>query len=107
MDDRQIYVRDLLDAYRATPGTLGVARRADRDLAGRLFDRGVPLPVIRNALLLATARRLVRSPSDPPLPAIRSLAYFRHVIDEVLAANLPDDYFHYLRETLRRLTPSR
>ena len=54
------YVRRVLDAYRATPGTCGAIRKPDRAFAMRLFARGVPLAVVENALVLACARRLAR-----------------------------------------------
>ncbi len=57
------------------------ARNPDRDPAGRdrqlardLCRRGVPLRTVRVALLLATARRTLRS--GPPLPPVRTLHYF-------------------------------
>ena len=55
------YVRQVLDAYRKTPGTMGTVRQPDRLLAAQLHQRGVPLAVIENALVLATARRLIRA----------------------------------------------
>ncbi|MCX6602061.1 MAG: hypothetical protein NTV52_00500 [Acidobacteria bacterium] len=98
------YVRGVLDAYRATPGTCGAIRRADRTFALRLFDRGVPLTVVENALVLACARRLARPADAPRLGVIRSLAYFAPVIDEVLGLRVDDAYFEHLRA---RLTPLR
>ena len=44
--ERSEYVRLVLDAYRSTPGVVGVVRRADRLLAGELFDRGVTLETV-------------------------------------------------------------
>jgi len=105
VDERQSYIRKLLEAYRTTPGTTGTVRSPDRQLARQLYDRGVPLTVVENALILATARRL-RDRDQPPLPTIRSLAYFRIVIDEVLALNVTDDYFHFLRLKLKHHPPS-
>ena len=102
MHQRQDYVHELLEAYRATPGTMGTVRRPDRQFAGQLYDRSVPLAVVLNALVLATARRLTRPHDAPPLPTVRSLAYFLNVIDEVLTLDAGDDYFHYLRESLKR-----
>jgi len=107
VNERQDYVRDLLAAYRSAPGTVGVIRRPDRVLAGQLYSRGVPLSVVLNALVLASARRLIRPFDAPPLPTIRSLAYYAHVIDEVLALDAGDDYFQHLRAKLRRLPPTR
>ena len=52
MDQRE-YVRQLLEAYRATPGVGAAVRRSDRLLAAQLYERGVPLEAIENALTLA------------------------------------------------------
>ena len=47
-------------------------------------------------------------PADaPPLGAIRSLAYFLPVIEEVLALRVSTDYFQYLRHKLERIVPIR
>ena len=96
------YVRSVLNAYCATPGTTGRANRQDRLLATRLFQRGIPLLAVENALLLASARRLFRPPDAHPLPTIRSLNYFSQVIEEVLALNIGQDYFRYIRLKLDR-----
>ena len=101
------YVRRLLAAYRATPGTCGVVRRPDRTLAAQLHQRGVPIEAVENALLLAAARRLARPADAPPLTTIRSLAYFSPVIEEVLQLEVSPDYFRYLRSRIARLTAAR
>ena len=54
------YIRQVLDAYRRTPGTMGTIRRPDRLLAAQLHQRGVSLMVVENAMILAASRRLVR-----------------------------------------------
>jgi hypothetical protein len=82
--NREEYVRQVLGAYRQTPGTTGSVRREDRLLATQLHQRQVPLRVVENALVLAAARRLLRPAHALPLGTIRSLAYFLPVIDEVL-----------------------
>jgi hypothetical protein len=110
MDDsrgQQDYVCRVLDAYRKTPGTTGTIRRPDRMLAAQMHQRGVPLEVVENALVLAATRRLIRPPDAPPLGIIRSLAYFLPVIEEVLNLRISPDYFRYLRHKLERLTPAR
>lgn len=45
-------------------------------------DRGVPLPVVETALA-GSPRRVLRSQGVPPLPRIRSLAYFQPVIENL------------------------
>jgi hypothetical protein len=98
--EQRDYVRRLLEVYCATPGTCGTARRPDRLLAAQLHQRGVPLEVVENALILAAARRLARPADAPPLGIIRSLAYFSPVIDEVLTLPVSPEYFRYLRQRI-------
>jgi hypothetical protein len=106
-DDQEEYIRQVLDAYRKTPGTMGTVRRPDRVLAGQLCQRGVSVSVIENAFVLAATRRLMRSADASPLGTIRSLAYFLPVIEEVLGMRVSPDYFRYLRQKLERITPIR
>jgi hypothetical protein len=69
-------------------------------LARELYDRGVALQVIDDAIAVALCRRLVRS--TPPEEPIRSLHYFSCVIDELLAGALDAGYIAYLRNRLTR-----
>jgi hypothetical protein len=105
--DREEYVRQVLEAYRKTPGTMGTVRRADRTLAAQLYQRGLSVKVIENALVLAATRRIIRPTDAPPLATIRSLAYFLPVIEEVLELRVSPDYFEYLRHKLERVGSSR
>ena len=110
MDDvsgQEEYIHQVLEAYRKTPGTLGTVRRADRLLAAQLYQRGLSVKVIENALVLAATRRLLRPPDAPPLGPIRSLAYFLPVIEEVRELRVSPDYFQYLRRKLERIPPIR
>jgi hypothetical protein len=105
--DPREYVQRVLEAYRATPGTVGVVRRADRLLAAQLHERGVPPETVENAFVLAAARRIPRSAEAPPLGTIRSLAYFLPVIEEVLQLKVSQEYFQHLRHRLHRATSAR
>jgi hypothetical protein len=102
---REDYVRRVLEAYRQTPGTTGRVHPPDRRLAAQLHQRGVPLETVQNALVLAAARRLFRPADALPLTAVRSLAYFLPVIEEVLELKISPDYFRYVRDKLRRFHP--
>jgi hypothetical protein len=62
----------------------------------RSYDRQ-PLPLVEAALLLGSLRRLIRPSDLPPLPRIRSLAYFQPVIAELQQQQLPQGYLDYLR----------
>ena len=108
MDDGcEEYTRQILEAYRKTPGTMGIIRRADRMLAAQLYQRGVAVSAVENAFVLAAARRLVRPVDIPPLGTIRSLAYFLPVIEEVLAMRGSPDYFKHVRRKLERIAHDR
>jgi len=105
--DQCEYVRRILEAYRLTPGTAGAVRRADRLFAAQLYDRGLPLTTVENAMILAAARRSARPADAAPLGTIRSLAYFAPVIEEVLQLKIGPEYFRHLRNRLQRSTPTR
>ena len=110
MDDgigMEEYVLRVLEAYRKTPGTMGMVRRPDRTLAAQLFQRGVSLTVVENALTLAATRRVIRRTDAPPLGTVRSLAYFLPVIEEVSELRVNPSYFQYLRQKLQKIAPNR
>jgi len=100
-DSRADYLRAVLAAYVALADTPDRPRRADRSLAAQLHDREIPLPLVRDALILAYARRTLRPPEAPPLPPVRSLYYFLPVIEELLQKPLPNMYIDYLKAKLK------
>jgi hypothetical protein len=97
--DRDVdrYVRTILSLYQKLPETPPRPSSRDCLCAYQLQQRGVPLALIETAFLLGSLRRLLRSPDAPPLPPIRSLAYFQPVIEELLHTPVPDTYLEYLR----------
>ena len=91
-------VKRLLELYCGLPHT--AARRpsaTDRRLANQLCDQAIAFDLIETALLLAITRRNRRDPQAPPLPPIRSLAYFLPVIEELRLHPLDPGYLRYLR----------
>lgn len=101
--DPASYVAAVLILYVDLPETPLRSSVQDQWQARRLHDRGVPLRLVESALLLGSLRRLTRPAGVPPLPPIRSLAYFQPVIDELLAHPVPDNYLDYLRLKVRRI----
>jgi hypothetical protein len=97
------YIQAVLKEYVWLPGTPHKASRQDRRLASSLYEQAVPLAVVRAALLLAAARRTLRSPHLCPLPPIRTLHYFLPVIEEVLATPPDPGYVDYLAGKLHPL----
>jgi hypothetical protein len=106
-DGCEEYIRQVLEAYRKTPGTSGTVRRPDRVLAAQLCQRGVGVTVIENAFVLAAARRLMRPADAQPLGTIRSLAYFLPVIEEVLGMRVSPEYYQHVRRKLERIARER
>lgn len=94
---RDSYLHHLLALYCRLPHTAArKPSRADRALAAQLFDQGVDLPLLEAAFLLALARRCCRDPHLPPLPPIRSLAYFLPVLEEIRQAPPDPQYLRHL-----------
>lgn len=95
--DSESYVRTILSLYQKLPETPTQPSSRDCFCAHQLQQRGVSLALIESAFLLGSLRRLLRPPGAPPLPPIRSLAYFYPVIEELLHTPIPDSYIQYLR----------
>lgn len=101
------YVATLVLLYVDLPDTPWRPGPQDQSTARRLYQQGVPLSLAEGALLLASLRRAMRAGDLPPLPPIRSLAYFQPVIAELQQQPLPDGYLDYLRRKFQKLaTPS-
>jgi len=96
-----LYVAAVLTLYVDLPDTPLRASVLDQRHARIWFDRCVPLEVVETALLLACLRRKARPSAVPPLPRIRSLAYFQPVVEELLEHPAPGGYLQYLRLKLR------
>jgi hypothetical protein len=101
------YLSAVIKLYLDLPETPSRASPNDRRGAAELYARGINLATVESALLLASLRRLGRSPDMPPLAPIRSLAYFFPVIQELLDNPLPEGYLDYMRGKLRLLSSRR
>jgi hypothetical protein len=98
-----LYVNAVLTLYLDLPDTPLRTSASDQRQARMWFDRGVPLPVVETALLLAYLRRAARPSDVPPLPRVRSLAYFQPAIEELLDQPAPGGYLEYLRLKFRSI----
>ena len=107
-DDRgqQEYIRQVLEAYRKTPGTMGTVRRADRALSAELYQRGVSVVVIENALVLATPISLPVEVSMTVLTAIYvpALAVYRQLGPDALRPEI-EELEGMVERTYRALAP--
>ena len=103
-DEDALYVTAVLLLYLDLPDTPSRPSAADQSLARKLHRDAVPLPLVESALLLGSLRRIQRPSERPPLPRIRSLAYFLPVIDEMHQLPPLHGYLDYLRLKFKNLT---
>ncbi|MGA2675191.1 MAG: hypothetical protein ABSE99_18425 [Terracidiphilus sp.] len=99
----ELYVASVLTFYLDMPDTPLRTSTMDQRQARTWFQSSVSVSIVETALLLGSLRRVARPRDLPPLPRIRSLAYFQPVIEELLANPAPDGYLPYLRFRLRRI----
>jgi hypothetical protein len=98
--EREEYVSRVLRLYLGLAETPAQSSRLDRRLAEGLYEKRIELEAIEAAMILASARRLLRSADAPILGTIRSLHYFLPVIEEVRSVPVSADYIEYLRGKL-------
>src|SRR5215510_4085668 len=98
--EREEYVLRVLSLYLGLAETPARSSRLDRRLAEELYEKRIKIEEIEAAMILASARRLLRSADAPILGPIRSLHYFLPVIDEVRSVPVSADYIQYLRGKL-------
>lgn len=102
MDESASYVVAVVTLYLEMPDTPIRVSASDQWLARHFYQDGVSLEIIETALLLGSLRRLIRPSDAPRLSPIRSLAYFRPVIEELQENPAPENYREYLRLKLRQ-----
>jgi hypothetical protein len=103
--NRLDYLAAVLRIFLAQPGAPHRASRHDWAVAQSLFARGVPLDHFRHAVQLATLRRLHAAP--PTLPPVRSLAYYRAVLDRLSPDEFLPGYRRYVATRYAELFPQR
>jgi hypothetical protein len=98
--ERKEYVLRVLSLYLGLAETPARSSRLDRRLAEELYEKQIEIEEVEAAMILTSARRLLRSPDAPRLGPIRSLHYFLPVIDEVRSVPVSAEYIQYLRGKL-------
>lgn len=87
-------VREMFLGLQSVKASFGPS---DRRTAENLAQRGVPLGIVEDALLLGAARKYASWLNSGDRSLIGSLEYFRPVIDELERQPLPAEYRRYLR----------
>ena len=103
-DPTASYLASVVTLYLQMPDTPMRVSASDQWLARHFHQEGIPLETVETALLLGSLRRLIRPADAPRLAPIRSLAYFRPVIEELQENPAPENYRDYLRIKLRMAT---
>jgi hypothetical protein len=106
MTDRAGYLDAALRLYLELPGAPRRASRNDFAVAATLHARGVSLDTLAHAMRLATLRRTLRGPGDPPLEPVSSLAYYRRVLDTLTPEALDPGYVAYVNHSYQQLLRS-
>ena len=63
-----------------------------------LSARGIPLELVKSAMVVAIARRTFRT--GDPLPRVRALHFFVPVVEELLETPCDPGYVEYLEQRL-------
>jgi hypothetical protein len=94
MNERRRYLAAVIALYLDQPDAPPTASRHDWSVAQDLYARRVSLDILHHAVRLANLRRSLRL--GIPLPPIRSLAYYRAVIDDFTPEDLEPAYIQYV-----------
>lgn len=96
------YMEAIRDTYVALPITSRRLRRNELELARQLYREGIASVHVEAALLVETARRVLRN-EPHPIPPIRSLHDIVPIIEQARGCGVNEGYVHYLRHKLREV----
>ena len=86
----------ILGVYVRAPDTPDRPSDADRELAKASLQRGTDAENLVHAIKVASIRRQLRDPPWPPLPPVRSLAYYLRVLEDLDQQALEPGYVDYV-----------
>ena len=98
----QQYINSIRECYLSLGDIHVEFHPSDVSIAKQLYERRIPLGVIRDAMLLGACRKYQSWLNGKPAQPIRTLRYFEEIITEVRNEPLPAGYSNYLRRTLER-----
>ena len=96
------YVKAIRDTYVSLPTTARRLQRNELKLVQHLYAQQVPSLHVEAALLVETARRVLRHEPHPKKP-IRSLHQVVPLLEQVRRSAVSEGYVHYLRHKLRHV----
>jgi hypothetical protein len=101
--EQEAYVASVRDCFLSLSCGNGKFGAADIATARNLQQRGIPLAIVEDAMLLGASRKYMSWFEGNALEPIQSLAYFKEVIAEVQDKPFPPGYSAYLRKKVREL----
>ena len=94
---RAEYVAKVIELYISAPDTTDSPNETDWPIAGAMHDAGIPIEVVAFSFHIAFMRRyLANLERDGFSPMIRSLAYFRTVIDHLTSDERDPGYMYFI-----------
>jgi len=96
-DQEDDYVAAVREAYLEASCGSGTFGPSDERTARDLERRGVPVSVVKDAILIGTSRKWVSLLNGATGPRIKSVRYFEPIIAEFQERPLTADYRQYLR----------
>jgi hypothetical protein len=100
---RNAYVDAIKNSFVAIGCTIGKFSARDAQFAQGLQQRGIPLEIVQDALLMGATRKYISWLNGGSPQPIGSLAYFEALVSEIQQRPLPADYREYLRRKVVQL----
>ena len=101
--EQQVYVNSVRENFLRIGCTSGHFGASDMVLALKMYQRGIPLTVIEDAILMGACRKYISWLEGQALEPIQSFSYFLSLIDEIQEKPLPPGYSEHLRRKVKQL----
>jgi hypothetical protein len=102
--EQKAYIKSIRENFLSFGCTCGHFGAADVASAREMYQRGIPLTVIEDAMLTGACRKYSSWLEGQALEPIQSFSYFSTLIYEIQEKPLPPGYPEHLRRKLKQLT---
>jgi len=93
-------VKKLLSARACVRSSFSIA---DERLAREWFERGIPLELVEQTILVACSRKYVAWRNGQSKSPINSLRYFESILEEIRGQKTDPEYWNFIRFRLQRV----
>ena len=101
--EQLLYVNSIRENFLRIGCTSGHFGASDMASALKLYQRGIPLTIVEDAILMGACRKYSSWLEGQSLEPIQSFSYFSSLIDEIQEKPLPPGYSEHLRRKVRQL----